>query len=158
MNEIVVGNETYILREMKIEDIGNILPIASASMLNPWSREMFLGEITHPKSFCFLLCQAEGNEAKTPVGFICFRTIGDESELLNLSIHPQHRQRGLGKGLMSFFIAWGHRQGVKKYYLEVDPRNRPALLLYQSFNFHQIGTRKNFYQGRYEAWVMERSG
>jgi len=158
MNEIVIGNETYTLRKMEIEYIESVLPMASTSVLNPWSREMFLGEITHPHSKCFLLCEAKGNETEAPVGFICFRTIGDESELLNICIHPQHRQKGLGGGLMSFFIAWGQQQGVKKYYLEVDPRNRPALLLYRSFDFHQVGTRKNFYQGRYEAWLMERVG
>lgn len=158
MKEIVIGNETYTIRKMEVEDTESILPLASTSMLTPWSREMFLGEITHPYSYCFLLCKLKENNTTTPIGFICFRTIGDESELLNICIHPQYRQKGLGRGLMSFLIAWGHRQGVKKYYLEVDPRNRPALLLYQSFDFHQIGTRKNFYQGRYEAWLMERAG
>lgn len=158
MEEIVIGNETYAIRKMEIDDIESVLPMASTSVLNPWSREMFLGEITHPHSNCFLLCKAKGNETKTPIGFICFHIIEDESELLNICIHPQYRQKGLGSGLMKFFIEWCHRQGVKKYYLEVDPRNRPALLLYQSFHFHQKGMRKNFYQGRFEALLMERVG
>jgi ribosomal protein S18 acetylase RimI-like enzyme len=32
----------------------------------------------------------------------------------------------------------------------------PAVRLYQSFAYHPAGKRKNFYQGKYDALLMER--
>jgi len=175
---------------MEIEDVDEVLLIAAASPLNPWSKDMFFGEIAHPLSHCFLI-RGENDRNKssaflrgikpsrkiilshsspqkscgvfskaldknTPLGFICFRNIGEESELLNICIHPGHRQKGLGKMLMDFYIDFCSQKGVKNYYLEVHPLNIPAVHLYQSFDFQPAGKRKNFYQGKYDALLMER--
>jgi len=141
------------IRKMKIEDVEEVLPIAATSILNPWSRDMLLGEVAHPFSHCFLICREEED---VPLGFICFRNIGEESELLNICIHPMHQKKGLGKRLMEFYIDFCSQKGVKKYYLEVNPQNIPAFRLYQSFAYQEAGKRKNFYQGKYEALLMER--
>ncbi len=149
--------EHLTLRKMQIEDIEGILPIASTSVRTPWSKEMFLGELAHSFSYTFILYSQESSEREIPVGLICFRIIEWESELLNLCIHPQYRQKGLGRWLMKFYIDFCNRRGVKKYYLEVDPLNLPAVHLYQSFAFQEFGKRKNFYQGKHDALLMERA-
>jgi len=35
--------------------------------------------------------------------------------------------------------------GANQIFLEVDEGNAPALALYRSFGFHQVGTRKGYY-------------
>ena len=144
------------IRKLEIEDVDKVLPIAAASPLNPWSKDMFLGEVVHPFSHCFLITEENACKKELPLGFICFRNIGEESELLNICIHPGYRQKGLGKILMEFYIDFCGKKGVKKYYLEVNPLNIPAVHLYQSFDFQPAGKRKNFYQGKYDALLMER--
>ncbi|MDP3016577.1 MAG: GNAT family N-acetyltransferase [Deltaproteobacteria bacterium] len=141
---------------MDIEDVDEVLPIANTSLLNPWSKKMFLGEVGHPLSHCFLICGENDRNKDIPLGFICFRNIGEESELLNICIHPRHCQKGLGKILMEFYIDFCSKKGVKKYYLEVNPLNIPAVRLYQSFAYQPAGKRKNFYQGKYDALLMSR--
>ena len=141
---------------MEIEDVDEVLPIANTSPLNPWSKDMFLGEIAHHLSHCFLICGENDRNKDIPLGFICFRNIGEESELLNICIHPRHCQKGLGKILMEFYIDFCSKKGVKNYYLEVHPQNIPAVHLYQSFDFQPAGKRKNFYQGKDDALFMSR--
>ena len=141
---------------MEIEDVDEVLPIANTSPLNPWSKDMFLGEIAHHLSHCFLICGENDRNKDIPLGFICFRNIGEESELLNICIHPRHCQKGLGKILMEFYIDFCSKKGVKKHYLEVNPQNIPAVHLYQSFDFQPAGKRKNFYQGKDDALFMSR--
>ncbi len=148
--------ETFTIRKMELDDVERVLPIASTSLTNPWSKKMFLGELSHPYSHCFLVCQNIEDIEKKLIGFLCFRILGEESELLNICIHPQYRQKGLGKWMMEFYLHFSYQHGVKKHYLEVDPLNRAAVHLYQSLGFHQVGLRKNFYQGRWDALVMER--
>lgn len=144
------------IRNMEMEDLDGILPIAATTLLNPWTKNMFLEELTQPFSHCFLLSHESGAHNDIPLGFICFRNLGEESELLNIAVAPHHRQKGLAKKLMEFYIGFCYQRGVSKYYLEVNPQNIPAVRLYQSFAYHPIGKRNNFYQGKYEALVMER--
>ena len=151
-----MGSEKLTIKKMEIEDVDEIVAIAAAFPLNPWSKDMFLGEVAHPLSHCFLICGENDRNKDIPFGFICFRNIGKESELLNICIHPMHRQKGLGKILMEFYIDFCKKKGVKNYYLEVHPLNMPAVRLYQSFAYHPAGKRKNFYQGKYDALLMER--
>ena len=148
--------EKSAIREMELKDVDEIVAIAAASPLNPWSKDMFLGEVAQPFSHCFLICGENDRNKDIPLGFICFRNIGEESELLNICLHPRHNQKGLGKILMEFYIDFCSKKGVKNYYLEVNPLNIPAVGLYQSFAYHPAGKRKKFYQGKYDALLMER--
>ena len=141
---------------MGIEDVDKVVPIAATSPLNHWSKDMFLGEIAHPLSHNFLIFGENDPPKDSPIGFICFRNIEEESELLNICIHPRYRQKGLAKTLMAFYIDFCSQQGVKKYYLEVDPLNIPAVRLYQTFAFQPVGKRKKFYEGTYDAILMSR--
>jgi ribosomal-protein-alanine N-acetyltransferase len=148
--------ERFTIRKMEMNDVEDILPISATAVLNPWSKNMFLEELAQPSSHCFLLSHNSDAPKDIPLGFICFRTLGEESELLNLAIAPHHRQKGLAKKLVQFYIDFCHERGVKQFYLEVNPQNLPALRLYQSFAYKVAGKRKKFYQGQYDALLMER--
>lgn len=151
-----MNGDGLIIRKMEIEDLEKVLPIAATDPSNPWSRNMFLQEFSQPSSYCFLLSDRRNGHSENPLGFICFRNLEDESELLSIAIAPDYRQKGLGKRLMEFYIDFCEAKGVKKYYLEVDSQNISALRLYQSFSYKEVGKRKNFYKGKNDALIMER--
>ena len=46
----------------------------------------------------------ENGSEPSVIGFICFRNVTEESELLNIGVHPHYRQKGIGKKLMQFYI------------------------------------------------------
>jgi ribosomal-protein-alanine N-acetyltransferase len=138
---------------MDIKDLDEVLSIALSSSLDHWSKEMFIGEMRNPFSHCFITKIRE--MPNHPVlGFICFRNIEDESELLNICVHPQHRQSGIGKRLMQFYIGFSTRKKTKTFYLEVNSSNLPAINLYQSFSYQWFGIRKKFYQAIFDAILM----
>ena len=141
------------IKKMDFNDLDELQLIAASSSLNPWSENMFIGEMRNPFSCCFI---TKIRERSTPpvLGFICFRNVEDESELLNICVHPQHRQLGIGKRLMQFYIGFSSRKRIKTYYLEVNSSNLPAINLYQSFSYRPFGIRKKFYQGKFDAILM----
>lgn len=141
---------------MEAEDLAKVLPIAATDLSNPWSKNMFLGELSQPSSHCFVLLEERKGHREELLGYICFRNLDGESELLSIAIAPGHRQRGLGKKLMEFYIDFCKQRGVNKYYLEVNPQNISALRLYQSFSYKEVGRRKHFYRNKEDALVMER--
>jgi ribosomal-protein-alanine N-acetyltransferase len=93
--------------------------------------------------------------SKQPIiGFICFRNIGEESELLNIAVDPHYRRLGVGRRLMEFYIDFSSKQGIRAFYLEVNSSNRSAIHLYQYFSYQSFGMRKKFYQSKFDALMM----
>ena len=143
----------FTIAKMRSEDLQDVLTISTSFPLVPWTERMFLEEMANPLSYCFV-AKLGGNQGSSVIGFICFRNVADESELLHLCVHPQHRQKGVGKRLMQFYVDFCIQRGIHSFYLEVDPSNRPALHLYKGFSYQPLKVRKNFFQGNREGWVM----
>jgi len=138
---------------MDKKDLGEVVSIAASSSLNPWSMDMFIGEMLNPIAYCFVVKMRR--VLKHPlVGFICFRNIEDESELLNICVHPQYRQLGIGKNLMQFYIGFCSKMRIRTFHLEVESLNQSAIHLYRSFSYQLVGIRKKFYRAEFDALLM----
>ena len=145
--------ENVVLQKMDIKDLDEVSSIETSDSLTPWSKNMFVEEIRNPLAYCFVMKTEDGS--KQPViGFICFRNITEESELLNIGVHPDYRQLGIGKKLMQFYIDFSRQRGIKTFYLEVHSSNQSAIHLYQLFSYQLSGRRKKFYQGKFDALLM----
>ena len=140
---------------MRESDLDEIVQIEASSRWTSWSRQSFMEEIKSPCSCCFALRTRNG-PGDSPVGFICFRMVEDESELLNLAIHPDYRQKGFGKELMRFYIDFCHQRKIETFYLETGVKNQAAIRLYRSFAFHPVGIRQKFYPENEDALLMAR--
>ena len=145
----------FAIRRMDKKDLGEVVSIAASSSLNPWSMNMFVEEVLNPIAHCFVVTRRRVLKHPLPlVGFICFRNIEDESELLNLCVHPEYRQSGIGKLLMQFYIDSCDKMKIRRFYLEVASSNQPAIHLYRSFAYQLAGIRKKFYREKFDALLM----
>ncbi len=143
----------YVIQKMGEKDLDEVVAIAASSTSNPWSMNMFAKEMSNSLSYCFII-KMKGDLKNPLMGFICFRNIEDESELLNICVHPQYRQLGIGKKLMQFYIGLCNNHKIKTFYLEVDSSNQVAIHLYRLFAYQLMGIRKKFYQGKFDALLM----
>jgi ribosomal-protein-alanine N-acetyltransferase len=141
------------IQEMNIKDLDDVLIIENSSSLTPWTKNMFLNELQNHFSHCFVI-KAGALPHPALIGFICFRNVTDESELLNMGVHPHYRQLGIGKKLMEFYMNFCSRMGIKRFYLEVNSSNQLAIRLYQHFSYQSSGIRKKFYQKKFDALLM----
>lgn len=92
------------------------------------------------------------------VGYAVLRILGDESEILNITIVKDHQRKGLGLLLMQCVLGYMAQQGAQKAYLEVRESNQAGIALYKKLGFEVIGTRKHYYptvQGREDAIVFQ---
>ena len=138
---------------MENKDLDEVLGMEPSSSPNPWSKNMFIEEMKNPFAYCFII-KMKGISNPEAMGFICFRNIGDESELLNICVHPQYRQMGIGKKFMRFYIGFCKKMKIKTFYLEVNVSNQSAVHLYHLFSYQSLGMRKKFYQGKFDALLM----
>jgi len=138
---------------MDIKDLDEFLSIEASGSLAPWSRNMFIEEMRNASAFCFVI-KKDGGSEQPVMGFICFRNMAGESELLKICVHPDHRKLGIGKRLMNFYIDFSREKGIKTFYLEVSPSNHSAIHLYRLFSYQPSGMRRKFYQGKFDALLM----
>ncbi len=142
------------IEKMGREHLDEVLLIETSSSLTPWSKEMFLEELRSPLAHSFICHRVDKAQGPFVAGFICFRNIGEESELLNIAVHPLYRREGIGRKLMQFYVELGKAKQIKTFYLEVHVSNPSAIRLYQKFSYQPIGMRKKFYQGKFDALMM----
>jgi ribosomal-protein-alanine acetyltransferase len=141
------------VQKMDIKDLDEVCSIEASQSLIPWSKNMFTEEMGNTFAYCFVI-KGIGEVRQPVIGYVCFRNMVDESELLNIGVHPDQQRVGIGKQLMQFYIDFSRQRGAKTFYLEVNPSNQSAIHLYQSFSYQSLGTRKRFYHGKFDALLM----
>jgi ribosomal-protein-alanine N-acetyltransferase len=63
------------------------------------------------------LTLARDEESGSAVGFSLCRHVADESELLLLAVSPEHRRRGIGRGLLHDFLDRARADGAGRVHL-----------------------------------------
>lgn len=84
-------------------------------------------------------------DKKDMLGFILWREIIDESEILTLTTQPTHLRQGLASLLLKAFFKTLIEKKIRTIYLEVAEDNKGAISLYQSHGFKYINQRPNYY-------------
>lgn len=78
-------------------------------------------------------------------GFIAFRQLLDQAEILNLAVDPACQRQGVAKALIQSACSTLRENNVQTAFLEVRPSNRAALELYASAGFTRAAVRKGYY-------------
>ncbi|MDX5948230.1 MAG: ribosomal protein S18-alanine N-acetyltransferase [Zymomonas mobilis subsp. pomaceae] len=105
-----------------------------------WNRSQCDGMMKQLGVYCLVVTIKE-----KPAGFLLSRTIFDESELLLLAVRPEYRKKGVATALLKKLISKAHFEDTKCIHLEVRDKN-PALALYYSLGFREVGRRINYYK------------
>jgi ribosomal-protein-alanine N-acetyltransferase len=143
------------VERMSSGHLREVLEIEVNCFPEPWSRALFLGEMANPVSHCFIIQSTVGFDTGVR-GFLCFRNVEDESELLKLAVHPGHRRKGFGRMLMDFYVEFCRERDVHRLYLEVNSLNLEALSLYEAVSYRRVGLRQAYYQHQFDALLMSK--
>ena len=138
-------------REMSVADLETVMRIETRAYAFPWTRGIFSD------------CLNSGHECRVAcigtdiVGHAVVSAAAGEAHLLNVCIMRERQGGGLGREFVHHLIDRARVRGAQVMFLEVRPNNRPAIALYDSLGFVQIGTRKDYYpgeHGREDALVL----
>ena len=101
----------------------------------------------------WLVAEEEGCVA----GYIGSQTCGDESDVMNVAVHPDFRRRGIAETLVIGLVDQLKAIGSRCLTLEVRASNAPAIALYEKMGFAEVGRRKNYYRNpREDALIMRK--
>ena len=129
-----------LIRDLRPEDVLEVLAIEKASFATPWSEILFMNEIFKPRS----LPKAAVIGDKV-VGYICGNYLLDEGHILNVTVHPDFRKQGIASLLIHEMIRLLKEEGCRTIFLEVRISNEAALRMYEKAGFIRLATRTAYY-------------
>ena len=102
----------------------------------PWSASDFADL---KKSGCEIIASQNG--------FIVYRCVADEAEIITIGVAPAARRNGIGSAMLCIIEKNIKNQGVKKIFLEVASTNTAGQKLYENNGYKVVGIRPKYYDG-----------
>ena len=119
---------------------------------DPWSENSVASELKN-KLALWLVAEEDGGVA----GYIGSQTCGDESDVMNVAVHPDFRRCGIAQALVNALVEELKHIGSRCLTLEVRSSNIPAIALYEKMGFGEVGRRKNYYRNpREDARILRK--
>ena len=140
---IVRMNESHVKAVAELEKL---------CFSDPWSENSVASELKN-KLALWLVAEEEGRVA----GYIGSQTCTDESDVMNVAVHPDFRRRGIAENLVNGLVEELKSIESRCLTLEVRASNDPAIGLYEKLGFVEVGRRKNYYRNpREDALIMRK--
>lgn len=137
------------IHTMQLKDLEEIKNILQTDFNDFWNFEIFKEELANNNSIYLIL--RYNNE------IVCFggiKIILDESNIMNIVTKKNKRNQGFAKIILNELIKISKEKKCTSITLEVRENNQPAIHLYETFGFKQVGKRKNYYKNGDPALLM----
>jgi ribosomal-protein-alanine N-acetyltransferase len=116
-----------------------------------WPATRIISHIRHPESVV-LAARREHEIA----GFAVMQFGEDRAHLNLLAVQPEHRRRGIARGLLTWLEESAVMAGTFVISLELRASNTEALAFYAALGYHEVRRIDGYYQGREQAIRMSR--
>lgn len=126
---------------MNKDHVAQIAALEKLCFTDPWSENSVASELCNPLSL-WLIAEEDG----IVCGYVGSQTVLDETDMMNIAVHPDCRRQGIAAALIEELVSRLKEQGSHILRLEVRESNTPAVALYNSTGFTQLGIRKNYYR------------
>jgi ribosomal-protein-alanine N-acetyltransferase len=132
-----------------VADCDALSEIHGSAFRRGWSEAEFEAFLLQPGLNALIAFYRGSFGARVAAGFILFRLVEDEAEILSVAVRPECRRRGIGRLLLEEALRHLYREGARKIHLEVEDENAAAIGLYRRLEFQESGKRASYYrQGR----------
>ena len=139
------------IRWMIRRDMTEVLDIEQASFEFPWLEEDFLRCLRQRNCIGMV---AEYDERV--VGFMVYELHKDQLHVLNFSVRPDVRRRGIGQQMVNKLIGKLSRKGRYRIVLEIRETNLAAQMFFKNLGFRAVSVLRDYYDDTVEdAYVMQ---
>ena len=145
-------NPDLEIRPLTYADLPQVIAIERRAFPTPWSRAMFVLELSKPSGICL----AGLLEDRIVAYLVCSR-YDTVWHLMNIAVDIHLRRQGLATSLLERLFEVADRPS-EQYTLEVRTSNEGAIRLYERFGFRAAGRRRAYYHdNREDALIMWRT-
>ena len=133
------------IENMKAEHINEVENIEKICFANPWSRADLERQLNLDTSH-FVVATVD----EKVVGYMGLQVFCGEGYVTNIAVLPEYRRQGIAKMLIEKQL----QNEMSFITLEVRESNLPAVRLYESCGFENVGIRPKFYSNPTENAII----
>ncbi len=137
------------IEKMEPHHLPDILKVEAECFSDPWTEQMFKEELSG-KFAHYFVAEEDGHA----VGYMGMWALSGEGHITNVAVGKDYRRQGFARALISHFIDIAKKENLEFMTLEVRASNEPAIGLYKSFGFTQVGVRKKYYDNSEDALLL----
>ncbi len=140
------GRSAFSIRRATVADCDDLSDIHAGSFSRGWSGAEFESLLVQSGTHALIAHRRNPLGRRSAAGFILYRIVADEAEILTVAVARESRRRGIGSALLEEALRHAYREGAERIYLEVEDTNRAAIALYRWAEFHETGRRAGYYR------------
>ena len=157
------ADSTYRTRSFSTKDLDQVVMINKKCLPENYPSGFFIDLFERfPNSFLvselvetgeivgYIMCRIE--RGLSNYGFRLTR----KGHVVSVAVLHEHRNKGIGRELVSKGLDAMHDYGASEYVLEVRESNQPAISLYESLGFTNSKTLKGYYSDGENAYLMSK--
>jgi len=133
-----------ILQTMIPDDLEEVLSVEQSSFQSPWTRNMFIQELSSPIARNLTLWVTTG-KSRVLAGYMIFWIVAKEVHLQKIAIRPEFRRRNVATCLMRALMHSAREEQCRTVFLEVRRSNAAAIKLYEKFGLVIKCMRRSYY-------------
>jgi tRNA threonylcarbamoyladenosine biosynthesis protein TsaB len=122
------------------QDLELLAQLHAASFQSAWNEKDIAELLASPGCVALLATSDDG-----PIGFLMYRAVADEAEIITVCVDPAYQRRGAGLQIVSTTQQLLKSFNISSLFLEVAAGNKDALSLYVRAGFLEVGKRKGYY-------------
>lgn len=139
------------IRIINPENSQIIVNLEEKSFDHPWTEDQIQSDMTHHFSQ-FRVLEVDGKD----VGYANIWLIDGDMELNRICIAPEFRRQGYAEFIMYDLLSLCYENNLERIILEVAADNKPAIALYDKFDFKDIHIRERYYDNGADALIKVR--
>ena len=141
-----------IITKMDACHVAQVAALEKLCFSDPWSENSVASELNNPLSLWLVALDGE-----RLAGYVGSQTVMDESDMMNLAVHPDCRKQGTATALIVGLVEELAKRGSRCLTLEVRASNENAISVYRKLGFQEVGRRKNYYRNpREDALILRK--
>lgn len=133
------------IRVANLNDVAEIYKIENECFSTPWSENSIAESIENENTILYI-AELDGKTA----GYMGVQIFSGEGYVTNVATLKEFRRRGVAKALINEVM----KNEMEFLTLEVRQSNIPAISLYRSLGFVEVGKRPRFYREPTEDAVL----
>lgn len=139
-----------VIREMRLDDLDEILDIEKRTFPTPWSRNAYEMELKDNLLATYIVAELDGKV----VAYAGMWTIIDEGHITNIAVDQAYKGQSIGHNLLLALTKHCLSNNIFRMTLEVRKSNEVAINLYKKHGFTEQGIRKNYYAEENEDAII----
>lgn len=132
-------------------DIDEVINLEDTHNLHILSKNIITEDLKNDNNHYFI---AKINDEI--VAYLAISYLLDTADIISIVVAKKHTKKGIASLLLNYFFNFCKENKIEKILLEVRESNTAAQNLYLKHGFIKISERKNYYESKETAYIMEK--